>query len=81
VYGPVRTVVWQGSAGNRRPYADQVDISESGTKTIPFRHSSFRNAPGSWFGSEPSKRMKACEAKGVGTVGGAYAYFGNRTMS
>ena len=23
VYGPVRTVVWQGSAGNRRPYADQ----------------------------------------------------------
>jgi hypothetical protein len=24
VYGPVRTVVWQGSAGNRRPYADQV---------------------------------------------------------
>ena len=22
VYGPVRTVVWQGSAGNRRPYAD-----------------------------------------------------------
>ncbi len=24
VYGPVRTVVWQGSAGDRRPYADQV---------------------------------------------------------
>jgi hypothetical protein len=23
VYGPVRTVVWQGSAGDRRPYADQ----------------------------------------------------------
>jgi hypothetical protein len=22
VYGPVRTVVWQGSAGNRCPYAD-----------------------------------------------------------
>ena len=22
VYGPVRTVVWQGSAGDRRPYAD-----------------------------------------------------------
>jgi hypothetical protein len=22
VYGPVRTVVWQGSVGNRRPYAD-----------------------------------------------------------
>jgi hypothetical protein len=25
VYGPVRTVVWQGSVGDRRPYADQVD--------------------------------------------------------
>jgi hypothetical protein len=22
VYGPVRTVVWQGSAGDRRPYAE-----------------------------------------------------------
>jgi hypothetical protein len=26
VYGPVRTVVWQGSAGNRCPYADQTGI-------------------------------------------------------
>jgi hypothetical protein len=24
VYGPVRTVVWQGPAGDRRPYADQT---------------------------------------------------------
>jgi hypothetical protein len=24
VYGPVCTVVWQGSVGNRRPYADQT---------------------------------------------------------
>ena len=24
VYGPVRTVVWQGSAGDCRPYADLV---------------------------------------------------------
>ena len=24
VYGPVRTVVWQGSADNRCPYADQI---------------------------------------------------------
>ncbi len=22
VYGPVRTVMWQGSAGDRRPYAE-----------------------------------------------------------
>jgi hypothetical protein len=27
VYGPVRTVVWQGSAGDRRPYADLVGIA------------------------------------------------------
>jgi hypothetical protein len=26
VYGPVRTVVWQGSAGDRRPYADQTRL-------------------------------------------------------
>jgi hypothetical protein len=26
VYGPVRTVVWQGSVGDRRPYADQISI-------------------------------------------------------
>ena len=28
MYGPVRTVVWQGSAGDRRPYADQRKLSE-----------------------------------------------------
>jgi hypothetical protein len=28
VYGPVRTVVWQGSAGDRGPYADQTGIWE-----------------------------------------------------
>ena len=28
VYGPVRTVVWQGSAGDRRPYADQTGLGE-----------------------------------------------------
>jgi hypothetical protein len=27
VYGPVRTVVWQGSAGDCRPYADQTLIT------------------------------------------------------
>ena len=29
VYGPVCTVVWQGSAGDRRPYADQVGMTNS----------------------------------------------------
>jgi hypothetical protein len=28
VYGPVRTVVWQGSAGDCRPYADLTDYTE-----------------------------------------------------
>ena len=32
MYGPVRTVVWQGSAGNRRPYADQTGLSPSTLK-------------------------------------------------
>jgi hypothetical protein len=27
-------VVWQGSAGDRRPYADQTAISETGTVEI-----------------------------------------------
>ena len=26
VYGPVRTVVWQGATGNRRPYADHITV-------------------------------------------------------
>ena len=26
MYGPVRTVVWQGSVGDRRPYANQIAI-------------------------------------------------------
>jgi hypothetical protein len=34
VYGPVRTVVWQGSAGNRCPYADQVDFLGSGKESL-----------------------------------------------
>ena len=29
VYGPVRTVVWQGSAGDRRPYADQLYVADT----------------------------------------------------
>jgi hypothetical protein len=28
VYGPVRTVVWEGSAGDRRPYPDLTALSE-----------------------------------------------------
>jgi len=36
VYGPVCTVVWQGSAGDRRPYADQVRFPET-FQNAPFR--------------------------------------------
>jgi hypothetical protein len=32
VYGPVRTVVWQGSAGDCRPYADQTGKQENCAK-------------------------------------------------
>jgi hypothetical protein len=35
VYGPVCTVVWQGSAGDRRPYADQTGLSETGQLPTP----------------------------------------------
>ena len=35
VYGPVRTVVWQGSAGDRRPYADQVTFSAGIGQSTP----------------------------------------------
>ena len=28
MYGSVRTVVWQGSVGDHRPYADQTAYSE-----------------------------------------------------
>src|ERR1700760_3431732 len=30
VYGPVRTVVWQGSVGDRRPYADPLFNIQTG---------------------------------------------------
>jgi group II intron maturase len=41
VYGPVRTVVWQGSAGDRRPYADLVGdpvVGQIRTRKSSSRH-------------------------------------------
>src|SRR5450755_3054732 len=35
VYGPVRTVVWQGAAGNCRPYADQTGYPSMFRKGSP----------------------------------------------
>ena len=36
MYGPVRTVVWQGSVGDRRPYADQVGLEETSRHRVLF---------------------------------------------
>ena len=33
--------------------------------SVPFRHSSFRNAPGSWFGSEPQQKNEAMQSQGI----------------
>jgi len=37
VYGPVRTVVWQGSVGDRRPYADRC-VRWAGPSACRSRH-------------------------------------------
>jgi len=47
VYGPVCTVVWQGSVGDRRPYADLVSANRKLSRRIIFlaialTHSSLR---------------------------------------
>ena len=42
VYGPVRTVVWQGSAGNRCPYADQRPLSYVKLKGVLDRYNYHR---------------------------------------
>ena len=35
MYGPVRTVVWQGSVGDRRPYADLVRMGLQSFESVP----------------------------------------------
>ena len=34
LYGPVRRVVWQGSVGDGRPYADQLRLPETCRKRL-----------------------------------------------
>ena len=46
MYGPVRTVVWQGSAGDRRPYADLVGFEDMRHRKISLQ----RNGPEADFG-------------------------------
>jgi hypothetical protein len=44
VYGPVRTVVWQGSAGDCRPYADQVAFLGNFPRRGPVWQASYRQS-------------------------------------
>ncbi len=43
VYGPVRTVVWQGSAGDCRPYADQVGLCPEAARVSLFDNRATRS--------------------------------------
>jgi len=52
VYGPVRTVVWQGSAGDCRPYADQTGYTEIAPKTCYFL---FGDNPGTTPFPDPTR--------------------------
>src|ERR1039458_3529464 len=44
VYGPVRTVVWQGSAGERRPNADQRPLCLAILRSSPSITAAYRTA-------------------------------------
>ena len=52
MYGPVCTVVWQGSAGDRRPYADQVSliIKRTATSGYCLRKDALHVSGPSWTG-------------------------------
>jgi len=66
VYGPVRTVVWQGSAGDCGPYADQVDLSVRIRRRSPqvgFAHSKARY--GQRFG-QASASAAAATSRSIG---------------
>src|SRR5437899_13045851 len=51
VYGPVRTVVWQGSVGDRRPYADQDPYGDAVFRLHP-SHNPFK-IPTFWHDEIP----------------------------
>ena len=54
MYGPVRTVVWQGSAGDRRPYADHR--LAAGVGSMGVRIKLWRNDLGS---GDPDERTRS----------------------
>ena len=59
VYGPVRTVVWQGSAGDRRHYADQYRKCAAALCVILAARSVFKTR--STTGSESNPTAKESE--------------------
>src|SRR5881628_3238313 len=76
VYGPVRTVVWQGSVGDRRPYADQQGHAADGTKNAPrlmprslggcrWFHSCRVVGKGEFFGVSKAPRKRRKEMSGA----------------
>jgi hypothetical protein len=55
VYGPVRTVVWQGSAGDCRPYADQVGMATGIPRPTRARGPRMLREPAAFAGTNPIK--------------------------
>ena len=66
VYGPVRTVVWQGSAGDCRPYADQPALCEA-SHNIGQMHMYLNYARENWMkpGENPPVGLILCAEKGA----------------
>jgi hypothetical protein len=68
VYGPVRTVVWQGSAGDRRPYADLTrSNAQIGQVTWPSLTESSRK-----YGQELASDIDTVEDFDVGNLSPDY---------
>ena len=78
VYGPVRTVVWEGWAGNRSPYPDLVD-TVGRTLIAPTRHLLSRNSAGRRLtGLGPSRRICCMSLETQGTSGEPCTWFSAR---
>src|SRR5580693_6949411 len=75
VYGPVRTVVWQGSVGDRRPYADQ----QSPHIAVALRRAGGLRNLGALFLSRTSPDPGG-QVLGGGKYGRASAHFGDNLL-
>jgi hypothetical protein len=58
VYGPVRTVVWQGSAGDRGPYADQTASEEVWQRKLIVQYPDLNEACGGRFRVSLGRRWR-----------------------